>query len=154
MTPEQMFEGGTNSYNNWIEFSTGGLLTSGNKASFHQQQQISGGAFGGVAGFPLQNQSQQEYHDDPGRRAIVDQHDYKLKLGIERENTGYVRLSYNEFRTWSDGDGGFFPPSASIIRWRRTALGLDRGAFHPRSRADAGKRDQRHLQIHSHFPRR
>ena len=62
-------------------------------------------------------------------RAIADQHDYKLKLGIERENIGYLRLSYTEFRTWSDGDGGFFPPSDMNYPLSKDALGLDRGAF-------------------------
>ena len=39
LTPEQMFEGGTNAYNNWIEFGVGGFFTTGNKSQFQQQNQ-------------------------------------------------------------------------------------------------------------------
>jgi hypothetical protein len=129
MTPEQMFEGGTNSYNNWIEFSTGGFLTSGNRASFQQQHQTSGGAFGGIEGFHYGTNLDKTTTLSLDARAIADQHDYKLKLGIERENTGFLRLSYSQFRTWSDGDGGFFPPSDMNFPLSKDALGLDRGTF-------------------------
>jgi hypothetical protein len=128
MTPEQMFAGGTNSYNNWIEFSAGGLLTGGNHASFQQQQQISGGAFGGLEGFHYGTNLDKTTTLSLDARAIADQHDYKLKLGIERENTGFLRLSYSEFRTWSDGDGGFFSPDMNFPL-SKDPLGLDRGAI-------------------------
>lgn len=129
MTPQQMFEGGTNSYNNWIEFSAGGFVTSGNHASFQQQQQTAGGAFGGIEGFHYGTNLTTNTTMTLDGRAIVDQHDYKLKLGIARENVGYLRLSYNEFRTWSDGDGGFFPPTGMNYPLSKDALGLDRGNF-------------------------
>src|SRR5262245_16412193 len=48
LTPEQMFEGGETSYTNWVEFSAGGFITSGNKARFQQRLQTPGGAFGGI----------------------------------------------------------------------------------------------------------
>ena len=54
MTPEQMFEGGTNAYNNWIEFGVGGFFRSGNKAQHQQWNQTSGGAFGGIEDFHYQ----------------------------------------------------------------------------------------------------
>jgi hypothetical protein len=129
MTQEQMFEGGTNSYNNWIEFSTGGILSSGNQSSFQQQHQISGTAFGGLEGFHFGTNLDKTTAMTIDARAIADEHDYKLKLAIEREKVGYLRLSYNEFRTWSDGDGGFFPPSDVFYPMSGNALGLDRGVF-------------------------
>src|SRR5215475_14554582 len=48
LTPEQMFEGGTNTYVNWIELSAGGLLTSGDNAQAQQRQHMANGAFGGI----------------------------------------------------------------------------------------------------------
>ncbi len=129
MTQEQMFEGGTNSYNNWIEFSTGGLLTSGNRASFQQQHQMFGGAFGGIEGFHFGTNLDKTTTMTLDGRGIFDEHDYKLKLDIEREKTGYLRLSYSQSRTWTDGDGGFFPPSDMNYPLSKDALGLDRGNF-------------------------
>jgi hypothetical protein len=129
MTPEQMFEGGTNSYNNWIEFSTGGFFTRGNHASFQQQHQIWGGAFGGIAGSHFGTNLDKTTTLSLDARAIAEEDDYKLKLSVEREKLGYLRLSYREFRTWSDGDGGFFPPADMNYPLANDALGLDRGAF-------------------------
>src|ERR1700730_777502 len=48
LTPPQVFEGGTNTYNNWVDISAGGFLTGGNKAQAQQQHQTSTGAFGGI----------------------------------------------------------------------------------------------------------
>src|ERR1035437_7610223 len=60
--PEQMFEVGTNSFNNWIDFSTGGFITSGNKAQFQKRHQTSDGAFGGVEDFHFQKDLRSEEH--------------------------------------------------------------------------------------------
>jgi hypothetical protein len=129
MTPQQMFEGGTNSYNNWIEFSTGGFFTSGNRANFQQQHQTSTGAFGGIEGSHFGTNLDKTTTLSLDARAMPEQDDYKLKLGIEREKLGYLRLSYREFRTWSDGDGGFFPPADRNYPLSKDAFGLDRGTF-------------------------
>jgi hypothetical protein len=129
MTPGQMFEGGTNSYNNWIEFSAGGVAAGGNSASFQQQHQMPGGAFGGIEGSHFGTNLDKITTLSLDARAIAQENDYKLKLGIEREKVGYLRLSYREFRTWSDGDGGFHPPSDMTYPLAKDALGLDRGNF-------------------------
>ena len=123
MTPQQMFEGGTNSYNNWIEFSTGGFFTSGNRANFQQQHQTSTGAFGGIEGSHFGTNLDKTTTLSLDARAMPEQDDYKLKLGIEREKLGYLRLSYREFRTWSDGDGGFFPPADRNYPLSKDAFG-------------------------------
>jgi hypothetical protein len=129
MTPEQMFEGGTNSYNNWIEFSTGGFLAGGNRASFEQQHQASLGVFGGIEGSHYGTNLDKTTTMSMDVRAIAEQDDYKLKLNIDREKLGYVHFSYREFRTWTDGDGGFFPSTGMNYPLSSDALGLDRGAF-------------------------
>jgi len=51
LTPEKIFEGGTNSYNNWVDVSAGGFITGGNSRQFQQQHQTSKGAFGGIEDF-------------------------------------------------------------------------------------------------------
>lgn len=124
-----MFSGGTNSLNNWIEVSAGSFLTRGNRSSFGQQEQHTGGAFGGIEGVHIETNLDKTTTLTLDGRGIFDQHDYNLKLGVERDKVGYLRLSYNEFRTWSDGDGGFFPPTGTFYPLSASALGLDRGAF-------------------------
>jgi hypothetical protein len=129
LTPEQMFEGGSNTYNNWIEFSTGGFFTGGNRASFEQQHQTPAGAFGGIEGSHFGTNLDKTTTLSLDVRAIAEQDDYKLKLNLDREKLGYVHFSYREFRTWTDGDGGFFPSTGMYYPLAQDALALDRGAF-------------------------
>ena len=125
LTPEQMFEGGTNSFNNWIDFSTGGFITSGNKAQFQKRHQTSDGAFGGVEDFHFQKDLAKGTTLTTDGRAIFDNDDYKLSLGVTKEKLGYARFSYTEYRTWYNGDGGFYSPMGTYYPLAGDALSLD-----------------------------
>jgi hypothetical protein len=129
LTPEQSFEGGTNSLSNWVDFSAGRAFVSGNRAQFQQQQQTPAGTFGGVSDFHFQTTVATNTTMNVDGRGILDSHDYALKLGFERENTGYLRLSYDQSRIWSDGDGGYWPASSQYFSAADSALALDRGKF-------------------------
>jgi hypothetical protein len=125
MTAEEMFEGGTKSYPNWFDLSVGGFFTRGNKAQFQQRQRSRGGAFGGLEDFHYQAEVATNTTFSADGRALFDHDDYKLRLEVVREKIGYLRFSYSEFRTWSNGDGGFDPPSN--LWYPGNALALDRG---------------------------
>jgi hypothetical protein len=129
MTPEQMFEGGTNAYNNWIEFGMGGFLTQGNKSQAQQRNQNSSGVFGGIEDLHIQQNIAKGTTMTLDGRGIFDEHDYKLSLAVEKEKLGYLRFTASEFRTWYNGDGGYFPPSGAYYSQPGDALGLDRGDF-------------------------
>jgi len=43
-------------------------------------------------------------------RAIVPEEDYRLRLKIGKEDTGYFLAEYTEFRKYFDGTGGFYGP--------------------------------------------
>ncbi len=129
LTPEQMFEGGTNTFNNWVDFSLGNAFVSGDKAQFQQQHQIPSGVFGGISDFHYQLPIASNTTMTVDGRGIVDNHDYKLTLGIQRENVGFLRLSYGESTTWSDGGGGFFPPTGQYFQAPNSTLALDRQQF-------------------------
>jgi hypothetical protein len=126
LTPE-IFEGGTNAFSNWIEFGGGSVFTSGSKAMFRQQHQVSGGAFGGISDFHYQTTIATNTTFTADGHAIFDNNDYKLSLEVAKEKVGYVRFSAIEFRTWSDGDGGFYPPTGSYFGLPGGDLALDRG---------------------------
>jgi hypothetical protein len=127
LTPEQMFEGGTNTYNNWVEFTTGGFITRGNQAQFQQRMQARGGAFGGIQDFHVQGDLAKGTSLAIDGRALFDESDYKLRMEVTREKLGYLRFSFNQFRTWSNGDGGFYPASGSYYPLSGDAFALDRG---------------------------
>jgi hypothetical protein len=128
LKPEEFFEGGAKSYDNWVEFSGGGFIFNGNKPQFQQQQKTDGRAFGGIEDFHYTTQLNKLTTFTVDGRAIADNDDYKLKLDLTRQKLGYLRFSFNEFRTWYDGDGGFDPASGSYFSMKRDdALGVDRG---------------------------
>ena len=71
LTPDQMFEGGTNSYNNWVEPAVGGFITSGNRAQAEQNNQSRNGTFGGIQDFHYGTDLRQEHHLVGGRPCAV-----------------------------------------------------------------------------------
>src|ERR1039457_591516 len=83
LTAEQMFEGGAKTYNNWIDLSAGGFLSSGNKSQFQQRHQTSGGAFGGLEDFHYQADVAKGTTLTTDGRAIFDNDDYKLSRSEE-----------------------------------------------------------------------
>jgi hypothetical protein len=127
MTPEQMFEGGTNAYNNWIEFGMGGFFTSGSKAQAQQWNQTSHGAFGGITDFHLQETIATNTTMTVDGRSIFDNRDYKLSLAVDREKLGYVHFNASEYRTWENGDGGFYPPTGNYYPLGGNTPALDHG---------------------------
>lgn len=127
LTPDQMFEGGTNTYNNWVEPVVGGFITSGNKAQAEQNNQSRNGMFGGIQDFHLGTGLGKNTTLSADGHALFDNHDYKLSLDLERENLGFLRLNYEQFRTWENGEGGFYPPSGMWYPLSDNALALDRG---------------------------
>ncbi|HOX55557.1 MAG TPA: hypothetical protein P5205_05855 [Candidatus Paceibacterota bacterium] len=129
LTPEQMFEGGATSYNNWVELSAGGFIWNGDKSQFQQRQQARGGAFGGLQDFHFQEDIAKGATLTLDGRAVVDENDYQARLQVLREKLGYLRLSFDQDRYWSSGDGGFFPPGGTYYARQGDALALDRGEF-------------------------
>jgi hypothetical protein len=127
MTPEQMFEGGTDTYKNWIDFTTGGAFVTGDRAQFQQQHQMPAGAFGGIGDAHFETNIAKKTTLTLDGHAIAESHDYEISLDIQREKFGYFRLSYDQARTWSDADGGYFPVSGQYYAGSNNAAALDRG---------------------------
>lgn len=127
LTPKDIWEGGKDVYNNWLELSVGGFFNSGNKAQFQESQQTRGGAFGGIEDFHYQANVATNTTLSVDGRALFDNEDYKLRLELARPKLGYLRFSYSEFRTWYNGNGGFDPNSNTWYPLKENALALDRG---------------------------
>jgi hypothetical protein len=129
LTPEQYFEGGEKTYNNWVEVGVGGMITSGSQAQAEQSRHRSRGAFGGIEDLHYQDQIATNLTMTVDGRALFDQNDYKLTLGLTRPEKWYLRFNYEEFRTWYNGNGGYFPPGDAWYAYPfdDDALSLDRG---------------------------
>ena len=64
-------------------------------------------------------------------RGIFDAHDYGLSLGLRKEDLYFLRFNFENFRTWYNGDGGYYPPDNAWypLPDGDDALALDRGEF-------------------------
>jgi len=127
LTPEQMFEGGTNVFKNWIEFGAGGFMVKGDAAQAEQQQQLKRGAYGGIEDLHFEGNIDKKTTLVLDGHGIFDDHDYQLGLNIKREDTGYLKLNFDNFHTWSDSSGGFFAPGNLHFSTSGEGLPLDRG---------------------------
>ena len=80
--PQQWFEGGTNTYSNWIELSTGGLLTTGYANQAKQGEQLNTGVFGGIEDLHYEDQVAKKTTFTLDGHSIFDNHDYSVGLGL------------------------------------------------------------------------
>lgn len=98
-------------YKNWIEVGIGGTFTSGDKAQFEQQHWLPGNqAFGGITDMHYEHSVGEKATLSIDGHALWDINDYDIKVDLSQPNVGYLRAGYTAFRTWYDGNGGFFPP--------------------------------------------
>src|SRR5687767_3973362 len=96
-------------YRNWVEFGFGNTWIEGDKARFMQRTGIKRDAFGGIEDLHFEQDIGKRGLFTLDGRAIAENHDYNVRLGLSLPDTGFVRAGYREFRTWYDGSGGFFP---------------------------------------------
>ncbi len=126
--PEKLYEGGTNTYNNWIELSTGGLITDGNKAQAEQRTRLNNtGMFGGIADLHYQTEIAKKTTFTLDGHSIFDNHNYQIGLGVEKEDFGFIRFSFENFRVYDSGNGGYSPVDGTAYPNTGDALALDRG---------------------------
>ena len=125
--PEQMYEGGTNAYANWIELSAGGMMSDGNTAQAQQRTRLNSGAFGGIEDLHYQTETTNKTTLEVDGRYLPENHDYKFGLGVEKEDLGFIRFSFESFRTYYSGNGGYSPVGGVAFPNSGDALALDRG---------------------------
>ena len=114
-------------YTNWITLGIGGVTVSGDEAQFQQRHWINSGWFGGV----------QDLHWEPesGNKdltVILDGHaiggieDYLGSIEVSYKNVGYLKTGYSHYRTWYDGNGGFFPLNDQFFDLYNNDFSIDR----------------------------
>jgi len=127
ITPAQSYEGGTNTYSNWIELSSGALLTHGYANGAEQRERLNTGVFGGITDLHYEDQVAKKTTFTLDGHSIFDDHDYSVGLGLVRDDLGFIRFNFENFRTWDSGAGGFLPSDGTAYSLPGDALALDRG---------------------------
>ncbi len=129
LSPQDYFEGGPNTYNDWITLSTGGLLTHGNQAQAAESLHWGAGPFGGIEDLHLQGSPFTNTTLTLDGHSIFDDHDYQLSLKLAHPDLWFLRFNFENFRTWYNDAAGFYPPTGMEYSGSSSALALDRGEF-------------------------
>ncbi len=111
---------------NWIELGIGGLNVSGDEAQFKQEHHVSGDVYGGVEDMHYEKEMDKGTLTIDGH-ALIQAHDFDVKIDFTQQGVGYIRGGYTEFRTWYDGNGGYFPGTGLWIPPASPENALDRG---------------------------
>jgi hypothetical protein len=115
-------------YKNWIELSMGGVITSGDRAQFEQEHRLPGDqAYGGIQDLHVEGTVGKDALFSIDGHALWDINDYDLTVQLAKPNLGYIKAGYTEFRSWYDGNAGFFPHNDVFFDPPYPEMHIDRG---------------------------
>lgn len=113
-------------YENHIELSGGYTLQSGDRPGFQRDQQLNKQGYGGVEDLLLYKYLKDDTLLTLKGHALGGNNDYLFDLNITKDEVGYVKFGYKEYRVWSDGTGGYHPANGFSLRLFDEDLHLDR----------------------------
>jgi hypothetical protein len=120
---------------NWVEFGFGATFTDGSKGAFQQRSGLPRDAFGGIESFHYERELTEGHLLPEGGtlkldgRGIFDNHDYELQLELDYPEKGYFKAGYSQFRTWYNGNAGYYPPTEAWFEPEDETLALDRSSL-------------------------
>jgi predicted porin len=128
-SPPVTLDEGDADFSNWVGLSLGGASVSGNDAAFQQRVGLpANSVFGGVSDLHLEHAFTNKWTLKLDGHGLFDYHDYGIKLDLTREDRGFFRAGYNEFRTYYNGSGGYLPGADLWYSLPDSELFLDRGS--------------------------
>lgn len=115
-------------YKNWIELGIGGVITSGDRAQFEQEHRLPGDQpYGGIQDLHYEQTVGKNATLTVDGHAIWDTNDYDIKVELSQPKLGYIKAGFTEFRSWYDGNGGFFPHNDVFFNPPYPEMHIDRG---------------------------
>lgn len=115
-------------YKNWIELGIGGVITSGDKAQFEQQHWLPGDQpYGGIQDLHFEGSLGKDGLFSVDGHGIWDTNDYDIQIQLSKPKLGYIKAGFTEFRSWYDGNGGFFPHNDVFFPPPFPEMHIDRG---------------------------
>ena len=113
-------------YRNWAQLSIGGAFVNGNEAAYQRRSGRPAGAFGGVEDFHYEEDLEKDGLLKVDGRGIFNNDDYSVRLELSWPERGFVRAGYEQFRTWYNGSGGYFPGNDQWIPPSGDEFAVDR----------------------------
>ncbi len=118
----------TEEYKNWIELGIGGVITSGDQAQFEQEHRLPGDQpYGGIQDLHFEGTFDKNGVFSVDGHAIWDTNDYDIRVELSKPKLGYIKAGFTEFRSWYDGNGGFFPHNDVFFPPTFPEMHIDRG---------------------------
>src|ERR1043166_6383314 len=118
----------TEEYKNWIELGIGGTIVNGDNAQFEQEHRLPANtAYGGIQDLHLEGNVSKDTLFSIDGHAIWDTNDYDITLQLSKAKVGYIKAGFSEFRSWYDGNGGFFPHNDVFFSPPFPEMHVDRG---------------------------
>ena len=115
-------------YKNWIELAIGGVITSGDRAQFEQEHRLPGDqVYGGIQDLHVEGTVGKNVLFSLDGHALWDFSDYDITVKLAKPNLGYIKAGYTEFRSWYDGNAGFFPHNDIFFEPPYPEMHIDRG---------------------------
>ncbi|HVU34206.1 MAG TPA: hypothetical protein VHE61_12285 [Opitutaceae bacterium] len=113
-------------YDNYIDVSAGANSVDGSKASFQKLNNQNKDGRGGISGFHYSQDVSKNTTFTADGHAIGGDDDFKLNLKLSNDDVGYIAAGYTAFRTYYDGNGGYFPTSGYFAQLYDPSLHVDR----------------------------
>lgn len=102
----------------------------GNHGEASHQLRMSDNLIGGIEDLHIQENLGHDIMLRIDGRAFAGNDDYLAKVEVAKEDVGYIRAGYSQYRTWYDGNGGFFPfptaPGGLFFPPQKEVFALDR----------------------------
>jgi len=115
-------------YKNWIELGVGGTIVNGDNAQFEQEHRLPADtAYGGIQDLHFEGPLGKDALFSVDGHAIWDTNDYDITLQLSKAKLGYIKAGFTEFRSWYDGNGGFFPHNDVFFAPPFPEMHIDRG---------------------------
>lgn len=111
---------------NYIDFSAGGTSLDGSRPAFQKAQQFNKGGYLGIEDLYLTKALNDDTTLTLKGRALAGNHDYLFDLLITKDEVGYLKFGYKEYRVWFNGLGGYFPPNGFNLQLYNEDLSIDR----------------------------
>lgn len=118
----------TEEYKNWIELGIGGTIVHGDNAQFEQEHRLPADtAYGGIQDLHFEGALGKDGVFSVDGHAIWDTNDYDIQVQLSKPKLGYIKAGFTEFRSWYDGNGGFFPHNDVFFAPPFPEMHIDRG---------------------------